>query len=320
MTPRALRAWSRAHKWSSLVCTAFMLVLAITGLPLVFSEEISELGQAERPARASALPEGLNAVVAAARQHVTGKVPLYVFFEEEDPSRVYVKLDERVDTDESRAVLVEMDLHEAKVLDVPSSRTGFMQIVFRLHVDLFAGLPGKLFLGMMGFLMLVAVVSGIVLYMPFMRKLDFGTLRLDRTPTLRWLDLHNLMGALTLAWALVVSSTGIINTWAEFILKAWQNEQAALLQRGRGVQMLPPLADFNASPAAIVQRAMEAMPKHEPNTLAWPGTLLSTQHHFAVVVRGSTPLTARMRDTLLVDAPKSLKCVGLDASAREKSH
>jgi uncharacterized iron-regulated membrane protein len=79
-----------------------------------------------------------------------------------------------------------------------------MSVMFHLHVDLFAGLWGKLFLGFMGLLLIVAIVSGVVLYAPFMRKLDFGTVRHGRTARLKWLDLHNLLGIVTLVWALVV--------------------------------------------------------------------------------------------------------------------
>ena len=43
MTPKALRKWSWVHKWSSIICTLFMLMLCITGLPLVFQEEIDDL-------------------------------------------------------------------------------------------------------------------------------------------------------------------------------------------------------------------------------------------------------------------------------------
>jgi uncharacterized iron-regulated membrane protein len=67
------------------------------------------------------------------------------------------------------------------MLAQPKTDTGFMYVMFKLHVDLFAGLPGKLFLGFMGLLLLVAIVSGVVLYSPFMRKLDFGTVRRERT-------------------------------------------------------------------------------------------------------------------------------------------
>ena len=52
-----------------------------------------------------------------------------------------------------------------------------MYVMFKLHVDLFAGLPGTLFLGFMGLLLLVSIVSGVVLYSPFTRKLAFGTVR-----------------------------------------------------------------------------------------------------------------------------------------------
>ena len=35
-----MRFWVWAHKWSSLICTAFLLVLCVTGLPLIFRGEI----------------------------------------------------------------------------------------------------------------------------------------------------------------------------------------------------------------------------------------------------------------------------------------
>ena len=43
LSPTALRRWSWTHKWSSLVCTVFMLLLCITGLPLIFHHEIGHL-------------------------------------------------------------------------------------------------------------------------------------------------------------------------------------------------------------------------------------------------------------------------------------
>lgn len=59
---------------------------------------------------------------------------------------------------------------------------------------------------------MVAIVSGMVLYAPFMRKLDFGKVRRERAARLKWLDLHNLLGIVTLVWALVVGATGMVNT------------------------------------------------------------------------------------------------------------
>ena len=108
------------------------------------------------------------------------------------------------------------------MLAEPKFNEGFMYWMFKLHVDLFAGLPGTLFLGFMGLLLLVAIVSGVVLYAPFMRKLPFGTVRHEAALRTRWLDLHNLLGIVTLAWAFVVGFTGVINTLGEPLFKYWQ--------------------------------------------------------------------------------------------------
>ncbi len=304
------RFWDWTHTWSSLVCTGFMLVVCVTGLPLIFSDEIGELsGHAFRQA---AMPAGTarattDKVAAAALAHVPGKVPLYLFREDDEPDLWYVKLDTRVDTDERNAVLVSIDARDASVLGIPEFGKGFMGLVYRLHVDLFADLPGKLFLGLMGLLMLVAIVSGLVLYPPYMRKLEFGTVRHERGGRIRWLDLHNLLGIITLCWALVVGATGVVNTWADLILKAWQQEQMTRLASGNAALVLrgdraEAAAARDTGPAQFaLAQALKAEPDMKLEMMAWPGTLLSTREHFAVILRGDTPLTSRLRQALLVN-------------------
>ena len=69
MTPKTLRKWSWIHKWSSIICTLFMLMLCITGLPLIFHEEIDDLLHDQ--VKASVVPDGtpaanLDRIVASA--------------------------------------------------------------------------------------------------------------------------------------------------------------------------------------------------------------------------------------------------------------
>ena len=306
MTSRSVRIWSWLHRWSSLVCTLFMLLLCLTGLPLIFSDEIDALTRKEvavAPSSPGEARASLDAVVAAARIAAKGLVPLYVFAEEDEPDRWYVKLDSRPDTDERNAVLLEMDAVSGAVIGKPTFGTGFMGVMYRLHVDLFAGIPGKLFLGAMGVLLLVSLLSGLVLYAPFMRKLDFGVVRRERHARIRWLDLHNLLGIATLMWLLVVGGTGVVNTLADFVLKAWQREQMLELAGGRATTLLPSLPGAPAEDVRVqraLERAMLAMPHMRLSMLAYPGTLLSTSTHFAVILHGDTPLTARLRQSLLV--------------------
>ena len=52
-----IRLWYLIHKWTSLVCTIFLLMLCITGLPLIFHEEIDHLmGEVEAPEMAALRP------------------------------------------------------------------------------------------------------------------------------------------------------------------------------------------------------------------------------------------------------------------------
>ena len=40
MQAGTIRAWSWVHKWTSLISTLFLLMLCLTGLPLIFHDEI----------------------------------------------------------------------------------------------------------------------------------------------------------------------------------------------------------------------------------------------------------------------------------------
>ena len=56
MTPSSIRIWKETHKWTSLVCTLFLLLLCVTGLPLIFHDEIdAALGATVEP---DAVPAG----------------------------------------------------------------------------------------------------------------------------------------------------------------------------------------------------------------------------------------------------------------------
>lgn len=303
MHNKTLRSWSKVHKWSSVICTVFMLLLCLTGLPLIFHHEIGHLLGTE--VEALPMPEdtprvSLDKVLEVARAQHPERVVQFVSQSEDSTDLWFVTLTPTPDpADDFRSVVV--DARTGAVLAQPRFDQGFMWIMLKLHVDLFAGLAGKLFLGLMGLLLLVAIVSGAVLYGPFMRKLDFGTVRSARRPHLKWLDLHNLLGIVTLVWFFVVGSTGMINTWADLIIKYWQQDQlAALLAPYKGQPMVP------VAERGSLQRSLDAALKQAPDTslsfIAFPGTAFSSPHHNAFFMRGNEPFTSRLLQPVLVDA------------------
>jgi uncharacterized iron-regulated membrane protein len=299
LTTRAIKAWSAVHKWTSLVCTAFLLLMCVTGLPLIFHHEIDHaLGNAvEPPAMAAGTPKAaLDSVVASGRRRHPDEVVQFAVWDKDEPDLVYLVMAPTYTTQDGRILTV--DARTAEVLGEPNTRTSLTAVLLRLHVDMFTGLPGKLFLGLMGLLFVVAIVSGIVLYAPFMRRLPFATVRTDRSPRVKWLDLHNLLGIVTVAWAVVVGLTGVINTWADLVLKVWQADQLAAMVAP--YQGKPPAA-ARAPLQGVIATAERAAPNMTPAFVAFPGTPFTSAHHYAVFMRGDTPLTSRLLKPALID-------------------
>jgi uncharacterized iron-regulated membrane protein len=176
---------------------------------------------------------------------------------------------------------------------------GIMHVILRLHVDMFAGLPGELFLGFMGFLMFVAIISGIVVYAPFMKRLRFGTVRLTRSPRMKWLDLHNMLGIVTLMWLSVVGITGVINTLSTPLVDLWRFDQLATMIAPYQGKTVP---EKWASLHAAVETAKAAAPGTRPQFVAFPGVRFTSNHHYAVWLRGATPATAQLLTPALIDA------------------
>ncbi|MET0528242.1 MAG: PepSY-associated TM helix domain-containing protein [Microvirga sp.] len=295
------RVWSRIHTWSSLVCTAFMLMLCLTGLPLIFYHELDDaLGYAPQlPVMAADTPHlALDQIVEAARALRPVEKTQFLLFDRDDPDLVFVSLSQSLRASPPESLFA-MDRRTARVVQEPKARTSPPAWLLKLHVDLFLGLGGKLFLGLMGILFGLAVVSGIVLYGPAMRKRAFGTVRRGRTQRIRWLDWHNLVGITTLGWALLVAGTGTVNTWADLMLKLWQRDQLAAMV---ALNREGPSTGGRIPVAAAVETALASAPGKSLRFVAYPGTSVSSDRHYSVFLSGATPLTARLLEIALVNA------------------
>lgn len=304
-----LRRWAFVHKWTSVICTAFLLVICLTGLPLTFSEEIDRWLE---PHSYAELPEGtpsadLDRIVALGRQMHPGEIVSSIFVDDDEP-QIYLWMAPSFDmlkADPKSGHFIRFDARTAEVLEeskpMEQRRQTFMNLMLRLHVDLFAGLPGELFMALMAALFVAAIVSGVALYAPFMHRLEFGAVRVRRAPRVRWLDMHNLLGATTLAWALVIGVTGVMNELSTPLFTLWRKTDVEA--------MLAPWRD-RATPAqselGSVQRALDAtraaLPGMIVTNVAFPGSELGSPHHYLLWAKGRTPLTSRLFSPALADA------------------
>ena len=304
MTPKTLRAWWLVHKWTSLVSTLFLLLLCVTGLPLIFAHEIDHAtGNSVDPPELATVPAeraSVDAMIADAQARYPDEHMQFVVGDPDEPDVTYI----RMGASPEGSTINVFDTYDARTgrhLNVyPLEKGGFMEVMERLHVDLYAGQKGTLFLGSMGLFLVLSLVSGVVLYGRFMRKLRFGTVR-DRAPRLRWLDLHNLLGVATLVWLLVVGLTGTINALAIPIFQQWQATELAAMTRKHAEPDAPPVADL-ASVDAVLANAGAVTPGKVLSFLAFPGNEFASPHHYVAFMAGEEARTARLFTAVLVDA------------------
>jgi uncharacterized iron-regulated membrane protein len=298
MGQKGIRGWYLVHKWTSLICTLFMLLLCVTGLPLIFDDEIEALTAPSVASAPAGPPASLDAIVARARALHPGHAILFLSPDDDAPL-IYVTSAPQPDSPDADMVVDEFGSRTGQHLDVAPPTTGVMAFILSLHEGLLLDLPGELFLALMGLCLVASLVSGTVVYAPFMRRLSFATVRKDRSRRVRWLDTHNMIGIVTLAWLSVVGVTGVINCLATPIVAFWKaNELTTMTAAYRD---LPPPAHLGSVDAAV-HTAQVAAPDMELSFVAFPGTSYSSAHHYAVFLNGKTPLTKQLMKPALVDA------------------
>jgi uncharacterized iron-regulated membrane protein len=300
MTPRMVGIWKDIHKWTSLVCTLFLFVLCLTGLPLIFHEEIDRmLGATTAPdsVAADAPMISLDRVLEIGRAERPNEAITFAVRDDDDP--VWHLFIAPAINSPRIAAVVSIDGHTGRILHVgASTRSPIVKFIADLHTDLLLDEKGMLFLGAIGLCFVVAIISGVVVYGPFMRRLDFGTVR-PRTRRAYWLDLHNLAGIVLTAWMLVVGVTGAINTLAQQIARHWQRTEL--------VEMIAPWRNAPvpaklASAQAAMDTALASAPGMKVSSIAMPGSLFAGGHHYGVFLNGDTPLTSRLIRPVLINA------------------
>ena len=85
---KTVRIWSVVHTWSSLISTLFLLLLCVTGLPLIFHHEIDELlGYDPKPeiVQPGTAKRSIDEIARTALAHDPGRVLQYILRDKDEP-------------------------------------------------------------------------------------------------------------------------------------------------------------------------------------------------------------------------------------------
>lgn len=301
--------WFRAnlwlHRWTSLIVTLPFLVLCLTGSVLIFHKEIDQalgvVSAAQNVGDAAARPLA-ESIANVQATHPGQRVLSLAVDADEYPGVLMVYTAPPGDRDFTRATLSFTDLATAQPLgttDLDKTFTGFL---LDLHANWFLGPSGELIGALIALLVLVSLVSGMVVYAPYVRRIAFGVLRRGRGARLLQLDLHNLIGAVMLGWLLVVGITGFLLGFGTVALGVWRVTELAAVQAqysARTVDPLhPPIDVDHAYQAALAA----ADPGWHVISVVYPDTDFSAPSHYTVLVGGAKGLEERLFRVALVNA------------------
>ncbi|WAS94978.1 PepSY-associated TM helix domain-containing protein [Nannocystis punicea] len=303
-TSRWFRLNLQIHRWASLVATLPFLVLCLTGAVLVFREEIdAALGvvpvrAAEGEARVGDCLATLGREFPDQRVLSVGLDPL------NHPGVMLGVVAAPEETGFERARLAYFELASGRMLgDDEDPDRSFTGVLLELHAEWFLGLPGRLLGALVGLLVLASLLSGLVLYAPYVRRIAYGVIRRGRGARLAQLDLHNFIGAVVLGWAVVVSLSGFLLGFSTIALGVWQMTDLAAIR-----QEYSDATPVDARhPPVSVPRVIEVATAHARSgwgvrSILYPGMDLTTPRHYAVLLGGTEGLEARMIDAVMIDA------------------
>lgn len=299
MKASSLRIWYTIHRWSSLICTLNLLLLCLTGLMLIFHDDIDDmLGQGHHPAAqitAGKAPPSLQSLVNVAQAQHTGLTAKSIFFGDDNLVNVRVGPPGEAKLSIGKSIQFDGVSGERSTTVLGEGVSAF---ILNLHVNLFLGLPGQLFMGVMGIIFVLSMISGLILYAPFMRKLAFGLLRFGKSTRVVNADFHNLFGIVVMVWALVVGLTGTFLSFSPLIIGIWQKTELQHL-----IATLPgPTPTRLMTLDRVVDAAKAAVPGKDVAYVFYPGTEYSTGRHYGVVLRGHTELEKRVYTITMIDA------------------
>lgn len=294
------------HRWTSLVATLPFLVLCITGSILIFHAEIDQamgvVPTVQGAGDADALP--LSESVANVLAAHPGQRPLTVALDpDEFPGLVAVYTGPQGEGNFAHFMANFTDLATAQPLASQDLTKTFTGVLLDLHAEWFLGPTGELIGAAIALLVLVSLLSGLVVYAPYVRKIAFGVLRRGRGSRLLQLDLHNFIGVVVLGWALVVTVTGLALGFGTLAIGVWRTTDLAAIQAqyagGKAVDALHPAVDVDQAWHAALDAAAQDW---HVISVTWPNTMLSTPSHYTVLIGGPSGLEEKLFRVALVNA------------------
>ncbi|EKU72070.1 hypothetical protein HMPREF9161_00755 [Selenomonas sp. F0473] len=269
----SMRMFYQIHRWVSLICALFFLMLALTGLPMLFRDQLRAWNTVNLPPAGAPMPQAeiwkaLPDGYAAIEANFPNKDVLAVTPNAADGT-LYFSVQTRGTKTTERTHMrmggeqIMYDVRTGGVFNRKDRIYRFQAVedmlhwAHLLHTQLgTAGMAGKHFLALMCILAVLSIVTGLFLYAPMMKGLAFGTIR-GNTRRLVWSDRHKFVSVFALVWAVVLCLSGVMIAAYSAGVKSYHRD--AHMAAMTALSDLP-AAETALSPADAFRTVSEAFP------------------------------------------------------------
>lgn len=295
-----LRTCRAVHGWLGIVTGLFLFVAFYAGAVTIFWPALDRwalppsAGLATPLERAVELIERTNEQQPRTRRDFT----LHLGADDEIPARMTWR-----PSRESRELMA-ASLDADGSLRVSSlTPTALGRFIDDLHRT--GGLPvavelGAAIMGVVSVLYAVALISGLVIFLPALMR-DLFSLRIGPGIKLLWRDIHNLVGVASLPFHLVIALTAVVFGLHDEIYDAldrvaYRGTLRAVFQAENPFAAVPrdPAPAAMLPPAEILARLKEAAPDFQPNALQYRD--VGTKGASVTVWGGDERYLMRMRE------------------------
>lgn len=245
------------HGYIGIVAGLLLVVMGLTGGVIVFQQE---LDRAFNPQLMQVSPQGEMVAVdkfLAAAQSSMPKARLESIVIPQTLDSTY-KLSFKTEDEVPFELFV--DPYTGKILGSRRSDRTLISMIYAIHHDLSAGKIGLYLVGISGLALILQSLTGILLWTGW-RKLSKGfRIRWHSPMPLLNFDLHNVGGAISNIFLLILGFTGFVIVGAHILLEPPHTE----------AKLLPPAFQPLISVSQLMQIADQAMPDGKTTSISFP--------------------------------------------------
>ncbi len=296
----------KAHVYAGLFIAVHFAIFAISGLVLLFKDELQGKVHISENNTQYNSAEGYSAyekALVTTQAKYSADLPLAMFPDEKNKNFLNFRLGYNGETQlrGARRVLVDFNSGE-EIIEKPAAGSSVFDWMLNLHRDLFLGSNGKIYLGFVGLIYVFMLLSGIFIYGKFMKNRATGEIRTQKT--LGVTDVHKFFGMISFGWGVIVGLSGTFLAFNGLLIKLFQFQ--SLKHLTAQYQNFKSSGDVTAPFAKVIASAYEARPESFISYISFPNTEFGIPGHYLMLLNGTTPMTERLTELVVINSQTGL--------------